>query len=266
MGTYPNADAECRSKGGFPEDRGGACGTTADAQAEGPASAEQSPAQAAVLAPIQMLRARLPRSDTLHDLLIVTSAPEFLRVVETDQEIRDHVRDVAGMVSQFALFALVEPDAETLSHSHYTPELHDWLLELADKVRERTDDVDLRAAVDRLVDTFGGRSTNPLAACWTACARGLRRHPDRQSDAERTNGQLRLRRSDSWLHPLGPGIRDDETAYGSATSAPTPWRGQPRGPRAHPWARSTPTCSPAARTSPKPGMPGPWMPLSVRRK
>ncbi|MFI7043746.1 hypothetical protein [Streptosporangium sandarakinum] len=167
MGTYPNADAECRSSGGRVVDRSeGGCGATA---AAGPPGADSgasasSPLTAAVVGPIQKLRDQLPESDVLRDLEIVNYSPDLLRMLEEDEAVRDRARDVVGMASQFAFLALADPRAETLERSHYTEELHRWMVELADMVRERTDDEELRGAVDRLVRAFEQRVGEPIGA------------------------------------------------------------------------------------------------------
>lgn len=171
MGTYPGAEAECLNSGGHVVEHngGGGCGTTTSA-ASGPEASASSPLAAAVVGPIRTLRGQLPDSDVLRDLELVNYSPELLRLLEEDHAVRARLQDAVGMVSQFALLALVDPQAETLKQSHYTEELHGWLVELADMVRERTVDEELRGAVARLVAAFEGRVGQPIGAM----AEGLR--------------------------------------------------------------------------------------------
>ncbi|MEV6368114.1 hypothetical protein AB0L86_14600 [Micromonospora musae] len=141
------------------------CGTTTAAglPTEG-GSSVSSPMSAAIVGPIRMLRDRLPESDVLHDLEIVNYAPDMLRMLNDDAAVGGRARDTVGMVSQFALLALVDPRAETLQRSHYTEELHRWLVEFADMVLERTEDEELRGAVHRLVRSFEQRIGEPIGA------------------------------------------------------------------------------------------------------
>ncbi|MEU5566873.1 hypothetical protein [Micromonospora musae] len=161
MGTYPNAEVECMNSGGRVVERDEGCGTTTAAEG---ASSVSSPMSAAVVGPIRMLRDRLPESDVLHDLEIVNYAPDMLRMLNDDAAVGDRARDTVGMVSQFALLALVDPRAETLQRSHYTEELHRWLVEFADMVLQRTEDEELRGAVYRLVRAFEERVGEPIGA------------------------------------------------------------------------------------------------------
>ncbi|TYB96888.1 hypothetical protein FXF53_21000 [Micromonospora sp. WP24] len=165
MGTYPNAEAECMNSGGRVVERDEGCGTTTAAglPTEG-GSSVSSPMSAAIVGPIRMLRDRLPESDVLHDLEIVNYAPDMLRMLNDDAAVGGRARDTVGMVSQFALLALVDPRAETLQRSHYTEELHRWLVEFADMVLERTEDEELRDAVYRLVRAFEERVGVPIGA------------------------------------------------------------------------------------------------------
>lgn len=163
MGTYPNAEQECMNSGGTVVDRGNGCGSTTAAAShsdvDGSASASLA---AAVVGPIRSLRDRLPASDLLRDFEIVNYAPDLIRMVREDALVRDRVRDAASMVSQFAFLALVEPQSETLQRSHYTEELHSWMVELADMLRARTDDPELRGAIDRLISSFEQRIGEPF--------------------------------------------------------------------------------------------------------
>lgn len=163
LGTYPGAEAECINSGGHVVEHNGGCGTTTSAAAgTTPEEPGASPLAAAVVAPIRTLRAQLPESEVLRDLETVNYSPDLLRILEADEAVRDRLRDAVGMVSQLALMTLVEPEAETLKRSHYTEDLHGWLVELADMVRERAEDEELRSAIDRLVDAFGQRVGEPI--------------------------------------------------------------------------------------------------------
>ena len=166
MGTYPNADRECISSGGHVEDRGGGgCGSTQAVQPGSDSSGRDGSALGeAAIAPIRALRERLPESDVMRDLATVNFSPAVLRLLEEDPEIRSRVGDVVGMVSQFAFLALVDPGSSTLGGSTYGEDLHRWLVDLADQVKERSEDDDVRAAVDRLVGFLEQRVGQPVGA------------------------------------------------------------------------------------------------------
>ncbi len=178
MGTYPNADRECVNSGGYVEDRGGGgCGSTQAATPPGAdgGRAGSSPLAAAAVAPIQALRDRLPESDVLRDLARVNFSPAMLRLLDEDPDVRARSADAVGMVAQFALLGLTDPASPTLSWSAYTEDLHRWLVELADLVRERVrgeDAEELRAAVDRLVEHFERRVGTPVGALVEELAAG----------------------------------------------------------------------------------------------
>jgi hypothetical protein len=173
LGTYPGAEAECVNNGGHVvEHNGDGCGTTTSAAAgTTPEAPSASPLAAAVVAPIRTLRAQLPESEVLRDLEAVNYSPDLLRILESDEAVRERLRDAVGMVSQLALLTLVDPEAETLRQSHYTEDLHGWLVELADMVRERTEDDELRSAIDRLVDAFEQRVGEPIGVMAQAMRR-----------------------------------------------------------------------------------------------
>lgn len=156
MGTYPNADVECRNNGGTIDNRGQVdCGSEKSASPRtNSTGSKMSPLTAAVVGPIKALRARLPESAVLRELAAVNYSKGVLRLLDDDPEIRSRAGDVVGMASQFALLALVDPGSPTLAKSCYTQELHLWLVELADMVKERSNDKDLGLAVDRLVKHF----------------------------------------------------------------------------------------------------------------
>lgn len=166
MGTYPGAEAECEKNGGHVETRGDGCGSSTSASA-GPGASTSQPLAAAVVGPIRTLRSQLPESDVMRDLEFINYSPELLRMLEEDEAVQIRIRDAVGMVSQFAFLTLVDPQAETLHRSHYTEDLHRWLAEAAEMVRERTDDQEFHGAVERLVRSFEqriGQSIGEIAA------------------------------------------------------------------------------------------------------
>lgn len=174
MGTYPNAERECMNSGGHVEDRGGdGCGTTQSARPSGfvgpgPAGeggagqVDESPLTEAAIAPIRALRDRLPRSAVLRDLTTVNYSPVVLRLLQDDPEVQSRAGDVVGMASQFALLSLVDPYSPTLALSTYGEDLHRWIVDLADRVGERSEDDEVRAALGRIVEFLQARVGQPV--------------------------------------------------------------------------------------------------------
>ncbi|MFN8076849.1 MAG: hypothetical protein U0Q15_15725 [Kineosporiaceae bacterium] len=181
MGTYPNADRECMNSGGHVEERGGGgCGSTQSARplsgsfeapeddgadGYGPAGEvvrEESPLAEAAVGPIRALRDRLPDSAVLRDLATINYSPAVLRLLEEDPELHAQAGDVVGMASQLSLLALVDPESPTLAMATYGEDLHRWVVGMADGVAQRTDDEEVRAALQRLVDFLQERVGQPV--------------------------------------------------------------------------------------------------------
>lgn len=167
LGDYPGAEEDCRRTGGEVVDREGICVATASTDTMNSGSPGSSSISAAALRPIEMLRKEIPESDLLRDLETVNYSPALRRIIDENASVRSRINELVGIVSQFAVVVLVDPHAETLERSHYTEELHSWLLELADTVRELTDDEQLREALGRLVSAFDqwvGESISAMVA------------------------------------------------------------------------------------------------------
>lgn len=167
MGTYAGAEAECISGGGHVVEHStgsGGCGTTTAVSSGGGGGAAKSESLAqAVVMPIRSLRDQLPDSALLRDLELVNYSPDLLRALDEDEALAAYLRDAVGVVSQFAVLALVDPQGDTMTRSTYNQELHDWLVGLAEMVRGRTDDEELGDAVNRLVGYFEQRIGQPIS-------------------------------------------------------------------------------------------------------
>jgi hypothetical protein len=165
LGTYPNAERECMNAGGrvVERDDSDACGSTKSIQPRD-VGLRLSAATAAVVAPIQHLRERLPDSRLLRDLALVNYSPDLLRAVDDDPRIREGVREAVGAVSQFALLALIDPHSPTLAHARYTEELHAWFSELGELIQKQAKDEAVREAIDRIRETLEPQVGNPIGA------------------------------------------------------------------------------------------------------
>jgi hypothetical protein len=163
IGTLPNdgGERECISSGGRVEDdSSGGCGSTT---AAGDAAQGLRPMNAAVLFPIQAVRAQLPNSDFLRDVAHINHSAVFTGLVRSDSDFNSSVQDLVGVVSQYAVNQLAG-DERALRHTRYSDELHRLISELADRLRSESSDDEFTAAVDRVTSALEARIGDPIGA------------------------------------------------------------------------------------------------------